>query len=125
VNINNAFIKVLNAGYTPDISKILDIRDDALIIGDFNAHEPAWYSTLSDSRGDSLSQQVDNSKFVVLNNDTPTRCPSNGNVSSPDVSLISVHLALAVTWCTHSALNSDHLPISITFVDDEPHPLRC
>ena len=35
----------------------------------------------------------DDSSFVTLNTDTPTRLPSSGSPSSPDISLISAHLA--------------------------------
>jgi hypothetical protein len=114
VFIDNAYIKVFNVyippvsantRYSPNISNILDISDDALVLGDLNAYNEAWFWTLSIERADTFFKQVDSSKFFILNSDTPTKCPSNGNVSPADVSLISVHLALAVTWCTHGALN--------------------
>jgi hypothetical protein len=38
------------------------------------------------------------------------------------VSLISSHLVLAVDWCTYTTLNSDYLPICISFIDDQPPP---
>jgi exonuclease III len=50
VFINNAYIKVFNVyippvsantRYFPNISKILDISDDALVLGDLNAHNEA------------------------------------------------------------------------------------
>jgi hypothetical protein len=56
-----------NLQYSPDISKLLGIGDDAIILGDLNAHQGAWYSSLSDSRGDSLVQQVEVSYFFILN----------------------------------------------------------
>jgi hypothetical protein len=58
----------------------------------------------------------------ALNLDSPTKCPPNGNSSLPDVSLNSSHLALSVAWSTCNALNSDHLPIGISFDDDQPLP---
>jgi hypothetical protein len=109
----------LNAWYSPDLSKILASDGDFLILGDLYAHHPGWHSSLNDERGDSISEQIDNSNFFILNKDTATRFPPNGNTSSPDVSLISAHLALSVCWLTDVALNSDHLPISITYVDDD------
>jgi exonuclease III len=50
VFLNGSYIKVLNvyippasapAGYVPDITKVLEIDDDALILGDLNAHATA------------------------------------------------------------------------------------
>jgi hypothetical protein len=51
---------------------------------------------LDDERGDFLADQMDNSNFFILNSNSKTRCPSNGSLSSPDISLISAHLALSV-----------------------------
>ena len=130
--INGSYIKIFNiyippssasTHYAPNLKNILEVDDDALILGDLNAHSEAWFSSLSDVRGDSLVGQFEDSNFYILNTNSHTRRPTNGNTSSPDVSLISSHLALSVEWETHVALNSDHLPISITFIDDLP-PLR-
>jgi hypothetical protein len=57
-----------------------------------------------------------------MNTDSPTRLPSNGNSSSPDISLISAHLALSVSWDADISLNSDHLPICSSVIDDQPPP---
>merc|ERR1711989_62877 len=42
---------------------------------------------------------------------------------SQQLSLISIHLANAVEWKTRNALNSDHLPSTISFVEDS-HPIQ-
>ncbi|KAF2358597.1 Reverse transcriptase domain [Trinorchestia longiramus] len=47
--------------------------------------------------------------------DSPTRLPSNGNPSSPDLTIASPHLALETSWTPLTRLNSDHLPIAISF----------
>ena len=45
---------------------------------------------------------------------------------SQQLSLISIHLANAVEWKTHNALNSDHLPSTISFVEDSyPIQTKC
>jgi hypothetical protein len=72
-----------------------------------------------------LAQQVEKSSFFILNTDFQTRHPSNGNPSSPDFSLISAHLALSVTWEICTSLNSDHLPICLTFIDNQLSPLTA
>jgi hypothetical protein len=101
--INGSYIKIFNlyippysanTQYSPDLKNILEVDDDALILGDFNAHNEAWFSSLSDNRGDSLVEQFEDSNFYILNSNSHTRSPSNGNSSSPDVSLVSTHLAL-------------------------------
>jgi hypothetical protein len=78
-----------NARFTPNISMLLAVDDDALILGDVNAHDAAWHSSLSDNRGESLADQIEVSNFYILNLASPTRCPPNGANSFPDVTLIS------------------------------------
>jgi hypothetical protein len=113
------------ATYKPDLSSLFShSKDDTLICGDFNAHNEGWDSTLSDPRGESLADQIKLSPLIVLNSDTPTRLPSSGAASSPDISLASAHIALASTWETHVRLNSDHLPITIALPSDEAPPRR-
>jgi hypothetical protein len=74
-------------------------------------------SPLSDVRGDALADSVNGSGLFVLNNDSPTRLPKAANQcpSSPDVTLVPAHLASALSWATHTTLNSDHLPIVVSF----------
>ena len=56
---------------------------------------------------------VSTTELCFLNEDTPTRLPSSGPPSSPDITLISGHLLLDSTWSTQTTLGSDHLPIMI------------
>jgi hypothetical protein len=125
INIYNIYIPPASAhlGYSPDIKKLLEVDGDTFILGDLNAHHFSWSSNLSDDRGDCLAQQIEDSDYFILNSSSQTRFPIRGNSSSPDVSLVSSHLALAVNWSTNVALNSDHLPIGIKFEDELP-PIR-
>ena len=106
-----------SAGYIPAITPFLP-NDDALILGDFNTHDPLWYSNLSDNRGSHISDEIGNSNFGTLNEEQPTRLPSNGHPSFPDISLASIPLLPYATWSTHTSLGSDHLPIIITLQTD-------
>jgi exonuclease III len=86
-------------GHKPDLSSILNLPNDVLIVGDLNAHHPSWDFSLSDIRGDALADAIDSSPLLVLNKDSATRIPSARNQpeSSPDVSLALAHLALEFT----------------------------
>ena len=108
----------------PDISSLLDNADeDSLVLGDWNAHDESWYSSISDDRGELLVAEIEQSNFSILNQDSSTRLPRNNQrATSPDVSLILAHLALAVSWSVDVKLSSDHLPIGICFVNDHPNP---
>ena len=91
---------------------------DTLILGDFNAHHSAWYSSSTDTRGTLLENVVSGSNFGILNWDSPTRLPGNANPSSPDVSLASSSLITSTNWQTKTNLGSDHLPILISLQMD-------
>ena len=111
------------------LTSLLNRSDgDTLVVGDFNAHHSAWNSrTTCDGarrRGEAVLDAVNDSNLVLLNTDEHTRLPTNGLSSSPDLTLISAHLAPDTTWRTHTRLNSDHLPISISFNNDNPPTRR-
>ena len=119
-------------GFSPQLDRLFDAQGDALILGDFNAHSPAWYSQTSDSRaaarGDYILDALTDSNLVLLNSDAPTRLPSHGLPSSPDLTISTPHIALDFDWSPHTTLNSDHLPIIIslrgcfsTTVVEPPH----
>jgi hypothetical protein len=99
--------------------------EDILVCGDLNAHHGRWDASLSSSWVETIADQLEASPLIILNQDTPTRLPNHGSPSSPDVSAASAHIALTFTWSTHVKLNSDHLPITITFLsDDIPSPWK-
>ena len=53
-----------------------------------------------------------------MNEDTPTRLPTNGPNSSPDISLACISLLPYAHWETRTNLGSDHLPIVIKLETD-------
>ena len=113
-------------GYRPDFERFLDdVAGDSVIVGDFNAHSDSWFSSLNDLRGDSLAEAVEGSEYAFMNTDHATRLSNNGS-SSPDVSIVSAHIADTISWAvphvvdgsfSSTILNSDHLPILLSFVD--------
>ena len=58
-------------------------------------------------------EALENSTLMVLNQDSPTRMPSNGPLSSPDLTITNSHMGLNSSWEPRTTLNSDHLPITI------------
>lgn len=105
------------SGYKPSLLPLLQ-HSDTLILEDFNAHDPLWYSQLSDTKGSVLADEISNSNFRVLNEDSPTRLPTNRQPTSPDFSLASLSLPPYSSWKTRTNLSSDHLPIIINIVTD-------
>ena len=99
-------------GFIPNISSLLPATE-ALVLGDFNAHDALWHSNIQDNRGQLIADEIGNSNLAVLNENTPTRLPSNGQATSPDISLSSISLITNTEWETVTSLGSDHLPIII------------
>ena len=117
VNIYLPPVSSCSQGYNPDFSSILSFNN-AIILGDFNAHDPLWYSSLSDARGSTLAEEIGDSNFGTLNCDKPTRLPSNGQPTSPDISLASLSLLPVIEWDTKTTFSSDHLPIILNIQAD-------
>ena len=105
-------------GYTPSITQYLT-NGDAIVVGDLNAHDEHWYSSIRDARGSNISDEINGSNFGVLNENAPTRIPRNGQPTSPDLSLSSISLLATAVWETYKELGSDHLPIVISLPTNE------
>ena len=83
VNSGTSAIKVVNiytppqsscqAGYTSSIKHLITLQD-AIILGNFNAHSNLWFSRVNkDPLGKKLAEEIDESKLMILNKDWPTR----------------------------------------------------
>ena len=94
---------------------------DSIVLGDVNAHNDEWSQGTADVRGDSIAAEIDANNFVVMNNSDLSTRPSSA--SSPDIALVHSPLALQFDWSTSTTLNSDHLPVSLSFAD-ETAPIR-
>ena len=72
-------------GYHSSIEHLLT-TPDTLILGDFNAHHPSWYSRSTDTSGRKMADSINGSDYGILNCDSPTRGPPNAEPSLPEVS---------------------------------------
>ena len=102
---------------TPSLDHLM-MTTTTLILGDFNAHHSSCFSSSTDTRGTMLESMVSGSNFGILNWDSPTRLPGNGNPSSPDVLLALASLITSTNWQTKTNLGSDHPPILISLQMD-------
>lgn len=89
----------------------------SLILGDFNAHHSTW-SYKTDYRGGLLFNSILENNFVALNDGRETRVKLvNGNLqkSSPDLSLVTIDIALKFKWTVlQENLGSDHLILKLS-----------
>ena len=112
-----------SSGYRPSLLPYFPTNTESIILGDFNAHDSLWNSALQDARGSQLADEIGDSNFAPLNDDVPTRVPTNGQSSSPDFSLASLALLPYTTWEVKTELGSDHLPILLT-LETEIKPIK-
>ena len=108
-------------GYSASLAELLE-PGDALVLGHANAHSQLWNSNIEeDQRGSVLSNEITESTFAPLNDDTQTRVPFNSEnqLSSPDISLASQSLLLSISWTPIKSLGSDHLPILLELPLDD------
>ena len=117
ITISNIYIPPVSScptGYSPSITPLLQTTE-SLVLGDFNAHDTLWHSNINDIRGSKFAEEINHSNLGVLNEENPTRLPTNGQPTSPDISLASISLLPHIKqWEAKKNLGSDHLPIIIT-----------
>ena len=89
-----------------------------LVTGDFNVRDSSWERDY-ESSSPTLTAQIDNSDFIVLNDGTFTRIPdrSDQRPSAIDLTLVTPDTASGAEWEVGAdSLSSDHLPITVSFV---------
>ena len=88
---------------------------DTIILGDVNAHGELWDNYIArDSRGDIITDWLEDNGMAVLNNGDPTRRKrGTGALSTPDISVVHAEVVSDWEWSVHKRLSSDHFPILI------------
>ncbi|GFT75748.1 RNA-directed DNA polymerase from mobile element jockey [Trichonephila clavipes] len=115
-NVRTITIKNL---YHPPNSQHLDTNrmeglfdDNTIILGDFNAKNTTWGSTITNARGLKLSNLVNDKAVLCLRDDTHTfRSNSYGSTDVLDLTFISPGLFPYSSWRVLDNIGSDHLPI--------------
>ena len=96
---------------------IINVTDDSLIVGDFNAHSPIWdHSHPSDQRGETLEDWLSAEGLATLNSGEPTRVSriEGQRDSAPDISLCGSTFSKKCVWELMDGIgSSDHIPICI------------
>ncbi|ESN91365.1 hypothetical protein HELRODRAFT_153459, partial [Helobdella robusta] len=85
LTIINTYIppqSVCPSHFTASISDLLS-NPNTILMGDLNAHDSLWHSSIQDARGEALAVEIDDSDCGSLNLDSPTRLPNNSQPTSP------------------------------------------
>ena len=87
---------------------------NTIICADINGHSPSWDVWKDEDKiGKMMTEWCDDNNMKVINDGSRTRtCPSTGNPSSPDVTIVHQSLEPRCTWISQpNPLSSDHHPI--------------
>ncbi|GFN92585.1 RNA-directed DNA polymerase from mobile element jockey [Plakobranchus ocellatus] len=87
-----------------------------LVLGDFNAHSPAWGDSRRDGRGRVLEEFTAENDLIILNSGEQTFVHSAyHSTSAIDLAVASPSIAAECFWAAHSNLcGSDHFLIFLT-----------
>jgi len=99
--ICNIYIPDSTPFTTSDIENIIDqLPEPYIILGDFNSRNSSWGCNLTDSRGKTMEQVIENDQsLILLNNGDPTRYNSfNESLSAIDLTLTSSSLVPSMEW---------------------------
>lgn len=85
-----------------------------IITGDFNSWHSNWGSSAINSRGRILAEFINDSDYVILNNNSPTHFSTHRSFSHIDLTFCSPSIALYSDWQTLDNMHgSDHYTILI------------
>jgi len=96
------------------------------LLGDFNAHHPAWDSNRQDRPGEILYQNYESTSLILLNDSSCTHISPPGlSNSTIDLSFATCGLAPLCEFHVESdSCGSDHFPISILINETAPSVKR-
>ena len=89
-------------GYIPKFAPLFTHLGDILIMGDLNVQDDTSFSSTQNvraaNRGEIIVGALDNSQLLTINQDSPSRKPSNDPRSFPDLTISNSHLRLHSNW---------------------------
>ena len=94
-------------------------QEDTIWCGDFNAHHPTWDPYVEeDSRGTRIEEWMCDEGLITLNDGSGTRYSrkeGEAKCSAPDLTVIRMDMVEHFSWSVLHDLQSDHLPIKISW----------
>ena len=88
-----------SAGHNASNAHLHSINVMSLIVVDINVHHSKWDTNTNEEEiGENLADDIDTADYSILNENEVTRIPTNGRLTSPDISLASNDIALLSDW---------------------------
>ena len=97
---------------------IISHNQEILLLGDFNAHHPLLGSAKVNVSGQRLTQLINDSGLVILNNDQPTHFPVAHNYRPSRIDLMMTEFATTCRFANFDlddSVSSDHRTIIIDY----------
>ena len=94
----------------------------AILMGDFNSHNPLWGSSSFNLKGHEIEKFVLSNDLIIFNTTHPTRF-DDYHLTNSTIDLTICHPSVYLDFdCTvfKDRLGSDHYPIQLTSTDTEP-----
>ncbi|MDW3615066.1 MAG: endonuclease/exonuclease/phosphatase family protein, partial [Nitrososphaeraceae archaeon] len=101
-----------------DMLDNLQVNENHLLVGDFNAKSTLWGSLKGDTRGRIVHDFIDNNNLVCLNDGAGTFLKQNGEMSHLDLALGCGKIPQLVDFnIIKDSWGSDHYPMVINVLD--------
>jgi hypothetical protein len=111
-----------------NLMTFINLGKNILILGDLNAHHPAWSSKSTNKSGETIYELLGNNKITMLNNNEPTYQPQHRLEYKAilDFALCSPNLsALVGNFSVSDEIRSDHLLIQLTINTKNKNYIRA
>ena len=127
---------VITAFYNPPLidinaaflSSLLSLSEYSLVLGDLNAHHPAWQSAQTNKSGSAIYELLSSNKLIMLNNEEATFAP----LARPDYKAILDFALSSEPLCSLVSnfqvtddLRSDHLTFTLEIDSKNPAYTRA
>ena len=117
IKLKNKLFVVVNVYISPsvelcvqDFKQLFRFRN-AIITGDFNAHNRLWKSKHTNKRGETIEEIMNEFNYCIINRGEGTHQNITGGMSVLDLSIVSSSIANICEWSVGSEMmGSDHLP---------------
>lgn len=94
-----------------------NLNNTRILCGDFNAYSPAWGSVNSNTKGNRLSQAMEEVNYVPINDKLSTYIPRMGKVANNlDLVIVPANRACQFKYQLHEdSSQSDHIPVIVDY----------
>lgn len=87
----------------------------SIITGDFNSWHANWGSPQNNKRGNILAKFIEQSRYIILNDKSPTHYTTHNTFTHIDISFCSPQIAPLAEWnILNDLCGSDHFPIIVS-----------